>query len=201
MKIKLHFIALLFSAFTLQAQIERQPYLQLGTSTSVIIRWRTTDNTESVVNFGTALGALNSTVSDNTAKTDHELTITGLTPNTKYFYEIADADDVLVAEDAEMYYMSAPAIGTKQFFRAWILGDAGKAGQHQRDARDSYYDYFDAAGTAPGQTDLVLLLGDNAYNDGMRSVNTKNRSTHAFSVVPVHTHTHTHTHTRTLILT
>lgn len=149
--------------------VTRGPYLQKGNSNSMTIKWRTNTATESIINYGTALGALNSTVSDNTLKTQHELLIPGLTANTKYYYEIADNDGVYVAESSDMYIKSSPNIGNQQFVRAWILGDAGTANQDQRDVRDQYYNYVATAGVNPNQTDMMLFLGDNAYNDGTDS--------------------------------
>lgn len=146
--------------------VARGPYLQTGTSTSVIVKWRTNTSTESIVNYGTSLGVLTNTVTDNALKIDHEVQLTGMLPNTKYYYEIADANGVYISESANMFVQTAPNVGDKQFFRAWILGDAGTANQDQRDVRDQYYNYVNTATTNPDQTDMMLFLGDNAYNDG-----------------------------------
>ena len=151
------------------AEVVRGPYLQKGTDSKITIKYRTNTSTETIVNYGTSLGSLNSTVSDLTSKVNHEIEITGLTPNTKYYYEIADNDGVFLAEDSEMYIMTAPTIGTDQFVRAWILGDAGTANTNQRNVRDQYYSYVSSAPTNPNQTDMMLFLGDNAYNDGTDS--------------------------------
>jgi hypothetical protein len=161
------------------AELERGPYLQSGTSSSVVIKWRTNTSTESIVNFGTSLGALSDSESDITLKIDHEITLTGLTPNTKYYYEIADNDGVFVPESSDMFIVTAPTIGTDQFVRAWILGDPGTTGNgtygnDQQDVRDAYYAYVDETGptgsiTNPNQTDMILFLGDNAYNSGTDS--------------------------------
>jgi hypothetical protein len=151
------------------AEVVRGPYLQKGTDSKITIKYRTNTSTETIVNYGTSLGSLNSTVSDLTSKVNHEIEITGLTPNTKYYYEIADNDGVFLAEDSEMYVMTAPTIGTDQFVRAWILGDAGTANTNQRNVRDQYYSYVSSAPANPNQTDMMLFLGDNAYNDGTDS--------------------------------
>jgi len=68
-----------------------------------------------------------------------------------------------------MYVKASPNVGDQQFVRAWILGDAGTANQDQRDVRDEYYNYVATAGVSPNQTDMILFLGDNAYNDGTDS--------------------------------
>ncbi len=151
------------------AAITRGPYLQTGTPTSVIIKWRTNTSTESIINYGTSLGELNSTEQDNTLRINHEVTLTGLLPNTKYFYEISDLDGVYLAESINMYVKTSPDVGEKQFVRAWILGDAGTANQNQRDVRDQYYNYVNTAATNQNQTDMMLFLGDNAYNNGTDS--------------------------------
>ncbi|MDO6759986.1 metallophosphoesterase [Tamlana sp. 2_MG-2023] len=151
------------------AQLRRGPYLQKGNSNAITIKYRTNTNTETVINYGTSLGALNSSVSDVSLSTDHEIEITGLLPNTKYFYEIANNAGVYVPESGDMYFKTAPPVGTDQFVRAWILGDAGTGNQNQKNVRDQYYDYVSNASTNPDQTDMMLFLGDNAYDSGLDS--------------------------------
>ena len=78
-----------------------------------------------------------------------------------------------------MFIITAPTIGTDTFVRAWILGDPGTEGNgtypgDQKSVRDAYYAYVDETGptgsiTNPNQTDMVLFLGDNAYNSGTQS--------------------------------
>jgi len=158
------------------AEILRGPYHQKVASDKITIKYRTNTATESIINYGISLGSLGSTESDLTPKIDHEVELTGLTPNTVYYYEIADNDGVYVTEDSEMYMKTAPTIGTQQFVRAWILGDPGTEGNgtfpgDQKSVRDAYYAYVNETGptgsiTNPNQTDLTLFLGDNAYNDG-----------------------------------
>jgi predicted MPP superfamily phosphohydrolase len=158
------------------ANVERGPYLQMGTSSSVVVKWRTDVPTESIVNYGTALGSLNQSESDLLPKTDHEVELTGLSPDTKYFYEIANNNGVYVAESSNIYIKTSPTIGTDQFVRAWILGDPGTEGNNtfpgdQKSVRDAYYAYVNETGptgsiTNPNQTDMMLFLGDNAYNNG-----------------------------------
>jgi hypothetical protein len=148
------------------AEIVRGPYLQKETTSGITVKWRTNTTTESIVNYGTSLGNLNNSVSDNTGKINHEVNITGLQPFTKYYYNIANSEGVYVPENSNMYFVTAPSTGTKQFVRAWILGDAGTANQNQRNVRDRYYNYVANAVTNPNQTDMMLFLGDNAYNSG-----------------------------------
>lgn len=147
--------------------VERGPYLQSGTATSVIVKWRTNSATESVVNYGTALSSLSKNETSSSLTTEHEVMLSGLKANTKYYFNIGNKNGVLSESTfGDMYVITAPIIGTKQFVRAWILGDAGTANNNQRQVRDAYYDYVTAAKENPGKTDMMLFLGDNAYNSG-----------------------------------
>lgn len=150
-----------------QSELTRGPYLQKGSPTAITVRYRTNTNTETIVNYGTSLGALDTTVSDEILKSNHEITITGLLPNTKYFYEIANSAGVYEPESNTMYFTTAPTTGTDQFVRAWILGDAGTADQNQKNVRDQYYSYVENTTKNPNQTDMMLFLGDNAYDNGL----------------------------------
>jgi hypothetical protein len=57
--------------------LERGPYLQSGTSTSVVVKWRTSLGAGSRVEFGDAPGNLTSHVEDATSTTEHAVTLTG----------------------------------------------------------------------------------------------------------------------------
>lgn len=158
--------------------VSRGPYLQSGTPTSVVVKWRTDYDTDSKVNYGTSLGSLNSSKTDAILTTEHEITLTGLSPNTKYYYDVGNSSTVFTGEESEMYVTTSPTHGTKQFVRAWALGDPGTEGNNtypgeQVSVRDAYYNYVNNTNSPPvaassniGQTDMMLFLGDNAYNSG-----------------------------------
>ncbi|MBD0777570.1 metallophosphoesterase [Maribacter sp. ANRC-HE7] len=147
--------------------VERGPYLQTGTPTSVIVKWRTDTATESVVNYGKELGSLTKNETSKVLTTEHEVALSGLTPNTKYYFNIGNATEVLSESvSGDMYVITAPTPGTDQFVRAWIIGDPGTANAFQRQVRDAYYNYVDTTATNTGKTDMMLFLGDNAYSTG-----------------------------------
>jgi hypothetical protein len=149
------------------AVVERGPYMQSGTPSSVIIRWRTDSATESVVNYGTLLGSLSMNETSSDLTTEHEVTLSELTPNTKYYFNIGNGTEVLSKSDlGDMYVITAPITGTKQFVRAWILGDPGTGNNNQRNVRDAYYKYVATAPKNQDKTDMMLFLGDNAYHTG-----------------------------------
>ena len=56
----------------------RGPYLQSGTSSSVIIKWRTDEATDSVVRYGLDPDGLTLSATNSTSTTKHEVQLTGL---------------------------------------------------------------------------------------------------------------------------
>ena len=141
--------------------VVRGPYLQSGTPNSIVIKWRTSEDTESVINYGTSLGNLATTLSEPTPKSDHEITISGLSASTIYYYEIANLSEILVPQDADLYFKTSPPTGEDALVNIWVLGDCGTANSNQREVRDAFYNY-----NGDNHIDLMLLLGDNAYSDG-----------------------------------
>ena len=75
---------------TMVPTIIRGPYLQSGTPTSIIIKWRTADSTDSKVWFGDSPTNLVNSITAVGNRIDHEVTISGLTPNTVYYYAVGD---------------------------------------------------------------------------------------------------------------
>ncbi len=161
------------------ATVERGPYLQIATPTGIMMRWRTEGAdpaTTSVVNYGTTLGALGSSANaaprqaivlgtgdvDRTV-TEHEVALTGLAPNTRYYYDIGDESGVNAGGDATYSFATPPIVGTAQATRIWAIGDAGTANGDAMAVRDAYKAKV-AAESRP--TDLWLMLGDIAYYDG-----------------------------------
>jgi hypothetical protein len=148
-------------------KVKRGPYLQSGTSTSVIVKWRTNIATESVVNYGKTLSSLSKHEVSDKLTTEHAVTLSGLVANTKYYFNIGNNTKVLSESlSGDMYVITSPEVGKAQFVRAWILGDPGTANASQRKVRDAYYNYVTQNSINSGKTDLMLFLGDNAYNTG-----------------------------------
>jgi len=142
-------------------KIVRGPYLQTGTPDGMIVRWRTDLPTSSTVAFGDAPDNLTANESDSALVTDHIVPINGLTPGTKYYYAVGTPTEVMAGGDTSHFFWTSPPVGTRKPTRAWILGDSGTANANARAVRDGYYAF-----TGARQTDLWLMLGDNAYPDG-----------------------------------
>ena len=141
-------------------KITRGPYLQMATSTSMMIRWRTDVAIASKINFGTASDKLSSSLSDVSPKTEHQITIDKLNPNTKYFYSVGNASTILQG-DKDNFFVTSPPINAEQKVRIFALGDMGMGTEVQTKV---YQQYLKFVGN--NYTDLWLLLGDNAYAQG-----------------------------------
>ena len=142
--------------------LTRGAYLQKVTSNSITVRWRTNVPCNTFVQFGTSL-TYGSSVSDSALVTDHEITLTGLTPNTKYFYSIGTTSNVFQGNLKNNFY-TAPIVGSSTPVRIWGIGDFGSGGTKQLKVRNAYTNY---AGTTP--TNLWIWFGDDAYNNGLDS--------------------------------
>jgi hypothetical protein len=142
-------------------RVTRGPYLQLGTPTTMMFKWRTSAATVGRVQYGLSPGATTWSMQETSSKTDHKLRIRNLTPSTRYYYNIGTATAVLTGADSSYTFTTGPSIGTAQDTRIWVLGDSGTANANARAVRDAYYAYTGTRGT-----NLWLMLGDNAYPTG-----------------------------------
>lgn len=124
----------------------------------MILRWDTDFAATSTVAYGLSSTALTQSTSAPctlTSTRKHAVRITGLQPETTYHYTlVGDASGTLYS------FTTEPRPEDVHNFLLWFLGDAGTANSYQEGVRDA----FSAA--YPGGPDLMLLGGDNAYNDG-----------------------------------
>jgi hypothetical protein len=146
------------------ASVTRGPYLQIGTPNSTVVRWRTNIATDSRVSYGTTQGSLTSNTDNSTQTTEHELVVSGLSPGTKYFYSVGSTSQVLTGNDSNHYFVTSPVAGTSIATRIWVLGDSGTANASAQAVRNAYLTF-----TGSTATNLWLMLGDNAYENGTDS--------------------------------
>ena len=151
----------LLSADGWALELTRGPYLQRGTSDSIIIRWRTDLPSESVVRYGGSPAGLTHTTNSRALTTEHEVLVTGLAADTRYFYAVGSSGRVLAGGDSDHFFTTSPPAGAPAGTRIWVLGDSGTADDDAQAVRDAYLGY-----PGHGDTDLVLMLGDNAYSSG-----------------------------------
>lgn len=132
-----------------------QPYLQSLGRNSVTVNWRTQAQTASTIRYGTAPDALDHALGHQAQQRLHSQTLTGLKPNTQYFYQLpALGDDIYTFSTAPLPTTAKPVV-------AWVMGDSGKAGADVARVISGFNAHL---GTEP--LDMLLLLGDNAYRHG-----------------------------------
>ena len=140
--------------------VTRGPYLQLSKPKSIIVRWRTNEPTDSRVLYGGALGRMNHITGDSAVTTEHEVKLKDLRPNKPYFYAVGTSVQTLASGDG-FSFTTPPAFGTADPAHVWVLGDSGTANAGAAAVRDGYASFKGAR-----YTDLILMLGDNAYENG-----------------------------------
>ncbi len=148
-------------ALSAQGGLTRGPYLQDSTSTSIVLRWRTSTAETSQVVFGTNCNVLDGTNCDALPVTEHLVTLTNLRPDTRYFYAIGATNATLAGPDAEHFFLTHPPPGTPKPIRVWVIGDAGTGSSNQIAVRDAF-EMFNGTNTLHAW----LQLGDNAYDVG-----------------------------------
>ncbi len=139
----------------------RGPYLQMAAPDGITLQWRTDIPADTVVRYGLDPTDLPFLAEDLLTTTEHEMRLESLLPNTRYYYAIGTTAGDLAGGDAAHYFVTSPPAGAEQTSRIWVLGDFGSADIHSDAVRDAYYGF-----NTGRSTDLILLLGDNAYGEG-----------------------------------
>jgi acid phosphatase type 7 len=142
----------------------RGPYLQQSTPSSIIVHWRTDSACSSKVWFGFSITAMNDSLADTTKVTEHIIKISGLQHSSKYFYTIGDSSGKFLSPDSSLFFYSHPPEGSRDHYRFWVVGDAGRGNNDQRIVRDAFL-YVNNGKKIDGW----LWLGDNAYLNGLDS--------------------------------
>lgn len=144
-------------------ELVRGPYLQRASTDEMTLRWLTSFNTnDSRVRYGSSPGSLTQTATFAGAKTDHTVQITGLNPNARYYYAVGSSAGDLVGDDVDHYFETHPAVASTQPQRFWVLGDSGTGNNDTIAVRDAYLELA----ASEQEADMMMLLGDNAYDDG-----------------------------------
>jgi hypothetical protein len=67
----------------------------------------------------------------------------------------------MVVGNLTFHFRTSPLPGTESAVRVWVTGDSGTADSHAQAVRDAYTTF-----TGSRDTDVWLMLGDNAYENG-----------------------------------
>jgi hypothetical protein len=135
---------------TLVANFPRGPFIQNSTTNSVQIIWRTADPGSTFVRYGLS-PAVSSVVSDDTPTNHHVVTLTGLAPDTKYFYQACSVVNGEEMCSAIEWFRTFKAAGPIVF---GALGDTGDASTSQRQVASVLRGF---------NPDLVIHHGDVIY--------------------------------------
>lgn len=146
--------------------LTRGPYLQMGSQTAISVRWRTSIACIGRVEVGPSFGTYTTASADETClTTEHEVRVTGLNPDTKYFYRIGTNAPLVLQQTATNFFTTAPPANTTRKVRIVAFGDCGRASStYQDDNLANYQAYLTTNGI--DAADAWILLGDNAYFDG-----------------------------------
>lgn len=93
----------------------------------------------------------------------YEAKLSGLKPDTRYYYAVYDGEKRLTPESEEYRFTTQPAVGTKRPFRFWVIGDGGTG----REPQKAVFDAMVATSQKEGKPlDFWLHAGDMAYGTG-----------------------------------
>ena len=142
-------------------KIIRGPYLQMGTTSSIIIRWRTNIPTDSRILYGKSSKNLNQTAEDKKNTTEHILQLSELEQYTKYYYSVGNSEKIIHGNDSSYYFITAPEDTGDKTVRIWVIGDFGTADSIPKAVKNAYLH-----NKKNKHTDAWLMLGDIAYTRG-----------------------------------
>lgn len=143
------------------ATLTRGPYLNMGNQSAVTLRWRTDVPTNSRAEAGTVHGTYPIVFNDAALTTEHEIRLTGLNADTKYFYRFGSSTSFLQS-GSDNYFVTTPPANTTRKLRFAVFGDCGRNDNgYQPQTLAAYQNYL---GSNAGE--IMILLGDNAYTNG-----------------------------------
>lgn len=122
------------------------------------------------MNYGTDMLNLNQSKTIAGSRINHEVEITSLTADTRYYYQIKTeypGGGSTFSPIQEDTFADTSPIGKDQVTKLWIIGDSGYANSEAQGVYNGFLGLF-----GPGETphaDVWLMLGDNAYNTGTDS--------------------------------
>lgn len=149
--------------------VTRGAYMVGPKATSINIQWRTDVACNSEVWYGTNPSFLGWSVSNTSNVTDHTITLSNLTPNTRYYYSVGIVGTALQS-GLNNTFMTANTDTSTETTRFWVTGDFGNNSTNQRNVLNAFNNY-----TSTGlPVRAWVWLGDNAYSNGTDAEYTTN---------------------------
>ena len=123
---------LLLLSLQVSAQVTRQPYLQIMTPSSVIVSWQSDKGVVGNVYYGITVTSLTENIIESEdEEIYHEVEITGLSPDTKYYYSV----DGSPKGTEDQYFITTPLPGSSGQVRIWVIADFGQSNSDQNEER------------------------------------------------------------------
>jgi hypothetical protein len=161
---KRFWLSLFLLPLLVSAQVTRQPYLQIPTPTSVIIRWQSGTGDIGNVYYGTALSSLsNKIIESDDERIYHVATVAGLLPDTKYYYSVDGSSKGTEGE----YFITAPKTGSNGPVRIWAISDFGQTNSKQNERRLETVALWKAFNGNSYHASFVLSMGDQTEDDAI----------------------------------
>jgi hypothetical protein len=160
-------LVLFFVSMQVSAQVTRQPYLQIPTPNSIIIRWQTGVGTVGKVYYGTSVAALTENIPESKdERIYHEVKISDLKPDTKYFYSVNGSPK----GNEDLYFITPPETGKTLPFRIWVISDFGQTSSRMDEKRLETVAQWKAFNNNRYNANLVLSLGDQTQDDAIYQI-------------------------------
>lgn len=93
----------------------------------------------------------------------YEVTLSGLTPDTKYYYAVYDGSRRLTEADESYHFVTHPVPGTPRPMRFWVVGDSGTGRETQHNVHGAMLNFVV---DSKRDVDFYLHVGDMAYMRG-----------------------------------
>ncbi len=145
---------------------ERGPYLQQPSPTAMTLRWQTPEPEIGVVRYGLRPDQLQWQVQAPSPGEEHELRLTGLQPDTRYYYAIGPEGNPHYG-GTDYWFYTPPASGKPVSTRFVVLGDPGYPNPRQLAVQEVMQTWLELNPRPDRPSfDLLLTTGDNAYRSG-----------------------------------
>jgi hypothetical protein len=93
----------------------------------------------------------------------YEARLTGLTPDSKYYYAVYDGARRLTEADSTYHFVTLPTPGSARPIRFWVVGDSGTGRESPHNVHTSMLGWTETGGRP---IDFYVHLGDMAYRRG-----------------------------------
>ncbi len=202
-KITSHISLILFLTISLLSKAQTiVPYLQSATPTSIYVTWKTDSVVQTLVKYGTAPNALNTTIKGvNQILSDvgypnnfyyHSVSLKNLTPNTLYYYQVVSGSLSSAVSSFKTSPLPGNAATADGHIRFLVMGDNEDATSAKFDSlmvkakRKCEQKY---AGAINENISGILMLGDQVNDGGLKSYEKVHfgKSTYLSNVLPIQT--------------